>query len=145
MSRTAIAVTTSLAALLLAACAGVPPRPAGSTFAPCGGTFNCVSSQDPESGHRVEAITYTGTRAGAQQLMASILRRGENMRIVTQDDGYLHATYTAPSGLVNDIEMIFPADKRIEVRSASRTGMFDFGANRARIETLRKSFNGLQP
>lgn len=145
MSRTVIAVSTSLAALLLASCAGAPPKPAGNRLAACSNTLNCVSSQSSDPGHHVDAIVYTGTRAGAQQLMASILQRLDNTRLVAQEDGYLHATYTAPTGLVSDVELLFPAEKRIEVRSASRAGVFDFGANRARVENLRKTFNGLQP
>lgn len=143
MYRTAIAVTTSM---LLAACGSPQLRPSAQQFAACSGLPHCVSSQDVDPARRVEPIAYTGTRSGAQQLMVSLLRVMPEARIITQEDGYLHATFTSATlGMVDDVEMIFPAQKFIDVRSSSRIGYYDFGVNRRRIETLRKAFIDHQP
>jgi uncharacterized protein (DUF1499 family) len=56
--------------------------------------------------------------------------------------GYLHAEFrSALFGFVDDVE--FRMDEtagRIDVRSASRTGYFDFGVNRRRVEEIRARF-----
>ena len=43
-------------------------------------------------------------------------------------------------GFVDDVEFLFPKEKIIHVRSASRIGYSDFGANRRRVEHLRELF-----
>jgi uncharacterized protein (DUF1499 family) len=43
---------------------------------------------------------------------------------------------------VDDVEFCFDTDSSlIHVRSASRTGYFDFGVNRKRIERIRSAFS----
>ncbi|MEO5772194.1 MAG: DUF1499 domain-containing protein [Burkholderiaceae bacterium] len=60
-------------------------------------------------------------------------------RIVERKPDYLYAQFTTPlMRFVDDAEFWFdPAANVIQLRSASRLGQGDLGANRARIERLR--------
>lgn len=71
--------------------------------------------------------------------LAGIVRETPRVDIVTQTGEYLYAEYqTALLGFVDDVEFWFPsADGIIHIRSASRLGSSDFGANRKRIEAVR--------
>ena len=61
--------------------------------------------------------------------------------IVESTSDYLHAESTSPlMRYVDDLELHLRADAgRIAVRSASRTGWSDMGANRERVWELRRS------
>ncbi len=64
---------------------------------------------------------------------------GSEARIIESDAHYLYAEYTTPlMGFVDDVEFLLDAEKGvIHLRSASRLGYSDMGANRKRIEHLR--------
>lgn len=149
MSRTAIAGLISAMTLLLSGCSsfGSPAlRSAGGKLAPCDGGPHCVSSQSDNESRRIEPIRYTGTRAAAQQAMSKIISGMQNAKIVSEQPGYIHATFTSSlMGFVDDVELLFPNEKLIHVRSSSRTGYYDFGVNRNRVEELRRAFNERQP
>jgi uncharacterized protein (DUF1499 family) len=59
--------------------------------------------------------------------------------IVEEGPGYLHATFTSPLfRFVDDLELRADAEAGVvHVRSASRAGYYDFGANARRVEALR--------
>ena len=61
--------------------------------------------------------------------------------IVTKDDRYLHLECRSKVfRFVDDVEFLLrPERSVIEVRSAARTGYYDFGVNRDRLKTLRTS------
>ncbi len=71
--------------------------------------------------------------------LADLVRASARTRIVTQTTDYLYAEYeSALLGFVDDVEFWSPpGTKVIHVRSASRLGYSDLGANRARIEDIR--------
>jgi len=59
--------------------------------------------------------------------------------IVAEDHHYLHAECrSSVFGFVDDLEIqLQPRERVLAVRSVSRTGYYDFGVNRRRVETLR--------
>jgi len=63
-------------------------------------------------------------------------------RITEEKAGYLHAEFrSALFGFVDHVELrLDEAANRIDVRSASRTGYYDFGVNRRRVEEIRERF-----
>jgi len=76
--------------------------------------------------------------------MASILDLLENesgVDIVRQDNQYLHATFRSGlMGFVDDVEFLLDGTgNTIHIRSASRLGKSDLGANLKRIERLRSA------
>ncbi len=78
----------------------------------------------------------------ARQQMLDVLRSMENARIVKVEERYLHAKFR--SGwvrFVDDVEFLFvPEEQLIHVRSSTRLGVYDFDANRDRINTIRAQF-----
>lgn len=61
------------------------------------------------------------------------------MTIVEQRADYVHVTATsAVLHFVDDLEFSLRVERgEIAVRSASRVGYYDFGVNRARVESVR--------
>jgi uncharacterized protein (DUF1499 family) len=63
--------------------------------------------------------------------------------VVTSQPGYLYAEFSTPVlKFVDDVEFLLdqPAGV-IQMRSASRLGRKDFGANRKRLEAIRQRFD----
>lgn len=58
--------------------------------------------------------------------------------MVSEENNYIHAEFTSRIlRYVDDVEFLL-GPQAIEVRSASRLGYSDLGANRARVEQLRE-------
>jgi uncharacterized protein (DUF1499 family) len=125
---------------------GQRPQHLGVTegkLAACPNSPNCVSSQAPDASHHVAAMTYGGSVGDALAKLQRVIKAMEGSEIVTITDNYLHAEFTSKlMGFVDDLECYLPAEKSlIHIRSASRLGQSDLGANRARVEDLRQRFN----
>jgi uncharacterized protein (DUF1499 family) len=62
--------------------------------------------------------------------------------LVTEQDGYLHARYETPlMRYIDDVELRLDANHQvIHIRSASRVGQSDLGANRKRVARIRAAF-----
>ena len=104
-------------------------------FARCKRSPNCVSSQaDPDDReHYIAPIAYGGDMAALRRLIESL----SLARVIRVEGNYLYAEFRTPFlRFVDDVELLL-ADGVIHVRSASRLGRRDFGANRKRIESLR--------
>ncbi len=133
-------------ALAVSGCSGGrPPLNLGVTetgLAPCPGSPNCVSSWTDAADRRVEPLRYAGDAARARVRLLEVLGGMERVRIVRSDDDYIHAEFrSAVFGFVDDVEFHFNPPGVIQVRSASRSGYYDFGVNRARVETIRARFD----
>lgn len=65
-------------------------------------------------------------------------------RIEVANETYLHARVKTPLfRFVDDLELLLdPAAEVVHVRSASRLGSWDLGANRRRVERLRRELEG---
>lgn len=120
------------------------PVPEGDRLSPCPSSPNCVSSQSRDESHRVEPLMYTGALAEAKEKLLGILGSMKRVKIVASEGNYVHAEFTsAVLRFVDDAEFLFDeASKTIQVRSASRSGYYDFGVNRRRIESIREAFQG---
>ena len=77
--------------------------------------------------------------AAAMARLRSLVESTPGARVIQGDAGYLRAEYTTPlMRYTDDVEFWFDAAAgAVQVRSASRLGYSDRGANRARIEALR--------
>ncbi len=150
-------VLLALAATLLLAgqlgfLSGQPPADLGvrnGHLKPPSATPNSVSSQAdlyPDHPQRsyasIAPIQFTGDPDQAMQKLAHILKTREHTVLVTQQPDYLYAQCSTPLlHFTDDVE--FWLDRTvgvIQLRSASRMGHGDLGANRARIEKLRAQF-----
>lgn len=84
-------------------------------------------------------LAFAGTPAEAMQTLVEILEAAPRVRLVAQDDRYLHAEFvTKLLRFVDDVEFLLDeAAGVIHFRSASRAGHWDLGANRRRMERIR--------
>jgi uncharacterized protein (DUF1499 family) len=131
---------------------GEPPADLGvrnGRLKPPSATPNSVSSQAvfyPDHPQRVYAtiapLSFTGDADQAMQKLASMLKANERTVLVTQQPDYLYAQCSTPLlQFTDDVEFwLDRAAGVIQLRSASRLGHGDLGANRARIEKLRAQF-----
>lgn len=114
-------------------------------LAPCPKTPNCVNSQAVGEKHYIQPIHYTGTREEARARLLQILGSQKRAKILTAQENYIRAEFTsALFRFVDDVEFYFPEEPSgetvIHIRSASRIGYSDLGANRKRIERIRKEW-----
>ncbi|MEJ2221148.1 MAG: DUF1499 domain-containing protein [Desulfobacterales bacterium] len=119
------------------------PAAAGpSRISPCPDSPNCVSSQSNDSAHFIEPLRYTGNLADARQKLIELLENSKHTRLISAETDYIHAEFRSLIfNFVDDVEFYFSSEDRIiHVRSASRTGYYDFGVNRRRVERLRGTF-----
>jgi len=109
---------------------------------PCPESPNCVCSQCESPTHSIEPIRYSGSAEQARQRLVEILSRQRGCHIVKQEADYLHAEFRSLGfRFVDDVEFLIDSRQNvIQVRSASRVGYSDLGANRKRIEVLRKLY-----
>lgn len=106
----------------------------GKALLACPSSPNCVSSYLSEAPHGIAAIE--GNEQTFQSLV-SHLGEAEGYRVKERAKNYIHATYQSRLfGFVDDIELYFDGSV-IQVRSASRVGYSDLGANAKRVEALR--------
>ena len=126
----------------------------GGRLKPPSLTPNSVSSQAalyPDHPRHAEAqiapLRYQGDGAVAMARLKALVEATDDAHVVKSEPGYLYATFTTPlMRYVDDVEFwLDPAGAVIQVRSASRIGKSDLGANRTRIEALRVRFAAQQP
>ena len=120
----------------LTACAGEPPQNIGvqnDRLTPCPDSPNCVSSFETDEEHGIQPLN-----ASLDQIEQVLLGLDE-ANIVSSEGNYLYAEFTSRiMGYVDDVEFLYDTTSRTtHVRSASRLGYSDLGANRNRIENIR--------
>lgn len=112
----------------------------GVTLRECPDKPNCVSSMiATDDKHYIEPIRYSGSKMEAMNTLMNLLVETERTRVVEAKGPYLYATYESKLfNFVDDVEFVFDhSEPVIHVRSASRVGYWDFGANRKRVEAIR--------
>jgi len=113
---------------------------------PCPTSPNCVCSEVPVEGAFVEPLSYTTTAEDAwRNIKQAIVDTGGV--VVTEQDSYLHARYeTALMRYIDDVELRLDTNHQvIHIRSASRVGQSDLGANRKRVARIRAAFAKQSP
>ncbi len=116
--------------------------PVSGILAPCPSSPNCVCSQDPDSDHQIAPLAFTDSPDAAWIRLKRVVGEFPRTRIVEERPDYLRAEFTtAILRFVDDVEFLMDGPgRRIQVRSASRVGHSDLGANRERVEQLRAAF-----
>lgn len=74
----------------------------------------------------------------ARRAVKEIILAIPRTRIVIDEPNYLRAEFASRLfGFVDDVEFAFDeVERRIDFRSASRVGYYDFGANRRRMKRI---------
>ena len=111
-------------------------------ISPCPDKPNCVSSLSEDKDCRIEPLGYSGDLDQARERILGILKGVDRVKIVVSDKDYIHAEFrSALFRFVDDVQFYFPPGENIvHMKSASRTGYYDFGVNRKRIDWLREKF-----
>ena len=111
-------------------------------FKPCSWKPNCVNSTADavtDAAHYIAPFKFSGAAAGAWANAVNAVKSGQRVTVVTETSTYLYAEYASRTlGYIDDVELFLDAVAGlIQIRSASRLGVRDFGVNRARAEALR--------
>lgn len=111
-------------------------------LAACPNSPNCVSTQATDKQHKIEPIAFDGSPDDAMRRLQSAIAAIPRMKIITRTEDYFHAEATTLIlRFKDDVEIFVDRQaKVIHFRSASRVGHSDLGANRARMERIRKIF-----
>ena len=113
----------------------------GNRFEPCpSDKRNCVCSTDQDERFNVAPINCKQSPQATFDRLKRLLEEWEGYEVVTKTDSYLHVEFTSRwMRFTDDLEFQLVADQGvIHVRSASRIGYSDLGANRDRVEKIRQ-------
>lgn len=109
---------------------------------PCPNTPNCVCSMEGAPAHHVKPLAFVGEPDDAMSRLKAVLADQARIRLIAEETDYLHAECSSlVFRFVDDLEFhLDRPGKKINVRSASRAGKYDFGVNRRRVEAIRRAF-----
>ena len=112
---------------------------------PCPRSPNCVLSQASDAKHKIKPIYYSTSVEAAKERLNQVILSNSDARIITQNEVYWHVKFTTRwLRFIDDVEFYFPeTEPLIHLRSASRSGYWDLGANRKRVEEIRSRFEEL--
>ena len=134
-------------ALLLAAALSWASEPQLPPFGPgedgaCGEKPNCVSTLDGRPKRHALPWPYQGSQLAAQGRLERAIESFPRAAVAEIRPGYIHAVFkSALWRFADDVEFLFPEREAvIHFRSASRTGHWDFGANRRRMKKVEEAF-----
>jgi len=119
----------------------MPSNSTAPRLAPCPTSPNCVSSQASDPAQLIDPLPMVENGPATMQLLRTIIEATPRTRVVQASDTAIDAEYRSwLFGFVDDVSLRSdPAAGVIQVRSASRTGYYDFGVNRTRVEALRQA------
>lgn len=132
-------------ALLVCGCASDAQAPharataeKGRAALACTLPTNCVNSLDGDS---LGPIRYEGTPTQALALLRATLADFPEAQIVRADAQSLDVVFTTPLGFRDLVDFRIDAQaQRIDFRSRSSFGLFDFGKNRSRMSAFSARF-----
>jgi len=112
---------------------------------PCPNKPNCVSTADPSATHGFQPLPFHGTLQQTREDLVRLIGAMPRGAIVQAQDSYIHATFTSRLlGFVDDLEFYFDESKQVvQMRSASRSGYYDFGVNKGRLEDVVKAWGSV--
>lgn len=136
--------------IVFAGCSGTRPDLGinNGRLMPCPGTPNCVSSQATDENYYTEPLRFMGTPQDAHGRLLNILESEQRTKLLEIRADYIRAEFTsALFGFTDDVEFYLPQKQDhgtlIHIRSASRLGYFDFGANKRRVDRIRSKLKEL--
>jgi uncharacterized protein (DUF1499 family) len=113
----------------------------------CPPSPNCVSSRATDEQHFVAALAFEGDAAEALRRLEKVVASMSGVSVVTVTDRAIHAEFRSRIfRFVDDVDLVADAARGVvDVRSASRVGYSDLGANRRRVEAIRQKFGDSSP
>lgn len=131
--------------LMISGCSAVRSGDAGTTgISSCPESPNCVSTQATNNRHKIDAFRLKGEFSKNWPEIQRVVAALSRCAVVKADETYFHATFESRAfQFVDDLELFLdPLNGIISIRSAARTGYWDFGVNRRRVEQLRQELQG---
>jgi uncharacterized protein (DUF1499 family) len=108
-------------------------------LAPCPDSPNCVSSLATDEDRRVAPLKVAQTRQASMVRLQALLRQLPRVEFDVVGQSRIQARFSSRLlRFVDDVTFYVREDGMVEVRSASRVGYWDLGANRRRVESLRE-------
>jgi uncharacterized protein (DUF1499 family) len=97
-----------------------------------------VSTKSKDAGHSMPPLPYLKSGQESMDRLVAVVRNMNRATIVTATPLYLHVEFrSALFRFVDDVEFVLDDSARlIHFRSASRTGYYDFGVNRGRMQRI---------
>ena len=131
-----------LLVFMVVGCSGTRPSHLGgvqTALTPCPDKPNCVSSLATGEKHKIEPFKGIKGQPLTIASLKAVIDENDSATVIFHSESYLYAEYeSAIMGYVDDVEFLKSATSPvIQVRSASRLGYSDLGANRDRIEAIR--------
>jgi uncharacterized protein (DUF1499 family) len=113
-------------------------------LAPCPSRPNCVSTEAEDDAKRMEPIPFSGSGEFAVKRLVEVIEGMAGAKVKKREALYVHAEFTSRVfRFVDDVDLVIDDEARlIRFRSASRQGRWDLGANRRRMNELRRRFAG---
>lgn len=106
---------------------------------PCPSSPNCVSSQASDEAHYIAPLQAGSNVLESAALLSTVLSSLPRVEWEASGDNVISATFkTRIMRFTDDVLFHLDDDGTIQVRSASRMGYSDLGANRDRVEMLRQ-------
>ncbi|MCM1983727.1 DUF1499 domain-containing protein [Lyngbya confervoides] len=127
---------------------GQRPRDLGvqdGRLKPCPNSPNCVCSYETDAAHGIDPLEVPGEASEAIARLRTVVEAMPRTQVIEARADYLYVEFTtALMGFVDDVEFYLDGQRSgIQVRSASRLGQSDLGANRSRVEEIRKRLAAL--
>lgn len=142
-------VRTLQMALCVAAVASITahaqtvPATAVAQVPPCSWTPNCVSSNGkPGESKYIAPLKPAAGEKEPMKRLKEVVSAMPGAKLVVEQPFILKYEFTTPKmKFVDDVQFILvPASGLIEMRSASRLGISDFGVNRQRLDSVRTAY-----
>ena len=132
-------------ALLLGACASTAPIPSAKAVPDSGNPdlacllpSNCVSSR---ANGDLQPLPYAGTPAQVMDILRATLATFPEATVVRDEPLALEVIFTTPAGFKDQVDLrIDPQAQRVDFRSRSLFGLFDWGKNRSRMQEFKSRF-----
>ncbi|MEA1948105.1 MAG: DUF1499 domain-containing protein [Thermodesulfobacteriota bacterium] len=130
-------------------CSGKRPDEMGidpSGLRGCPKSPNCVSSEAKDAKHSIEWFRLKGNPTVSWPIIQYEIASMPRWTIVTATDTYIHVECKSRIfRFIDDLELYLNSSNGIiSIRSASRVGYWDFGANRRRVEFFRSELRTKQ-
>jgi uncharacterized protein (DUF1499 family) len=106
----------------------------------CPASPNCVSSLAADS-HFIPPLIFTGSPEAAVARLKDLVAKRDDATIIAADSTTIRVEFRTLLGFVDDgLFVLDGSQSLIQWRSAARSGYWDLGKNRRRLEEIRQSF-----
>ncbi|MGD6816022.1 DUF1499 domain-containing protein [Metabacillus sp. 84] len=103
---------------------------------------NCVSTFNKEKPQHIKPVSYSEEEQTAMHLMKELLQSMKRVTVKEEDSVFIRCVFVSKwFKFKDDVEIWFDSEnKKIHIKSSSRTGYSDFGVNKRRAEHILQSY-----